>query len=229
MKSLSKLFAFMMAILIAGTITANHDPRPKIKIDGGPVYMHLDFLTLGKVTKTMNMGGFRFDLNIRPVGGLVVKPVILYGKSKKSYVKGGNISVGHLIPIGTKILLLPSVGWNYSKIQSPVDMPSFPKEVYPEIFRSNGPLAGLDVYFNFAKNWRICASVQYIWSKTQMNIGSLFETHSKSKGPSWGIMIEKDFCESWSVNLGAAYNVSLSKELHGVRGAGVKLGIAKWF
>ena len=54
-------------------------------------------------------------------------------------------------------------------------------------------------------------------------------TKSKPKGSNYGVMIEHDLNDRWSINLGGAYNTSLTKEKHGIRGYGGRLGCAYWF
>ncbi len=70
---------------------------------------------------------------------------------------------------------------------------------------------------------------QYVWSRTITRIKGFKDTKSSPKGSNYSVMIESDINEKWSVNLGAAYNTSLTKEKHGLRGYGVRWGFAYWF
>jgi hypothetical protein len=42
-------------------------------------------------------------------------------------------------------------------------------------------------------------------------------------------MLETDINDCWSVNIGGAYNISLSHEKHGLRAYGGRLALAYWF
>lgn len=140
--------------------------------------------------------------------------------------------------------MTPVVGyaWGYFKTKfdkeylvgvTPELQPILAKLETRETFRSKGPFLGIEASLKFCPRWRIIGYFQYSWSNTKTNLDienfAKILAKSSSKGPSYSAMIEHDLNDCWSINFGAAYNISLSKEKHGLRGYGCKLGIAYWF
>ena len=206
------------------------------KVDVGPAYIHVDVLESGKTVGRMDMGGVKSDATVVVWKGLCLKPYILYGYQNKSrHLFSGGGGIGHYTPITDTISITPSIGCLYTEVKTnltvhPENSP-FPLDVR-ERFRSVTPYLGMDITWCFCPTWRICAQYQYCWSRTHTKLTSDFFTKNSSShswGPSYSLLLEKDLNNKWSVNVGAAYNISLSKEKHGIRGYGVKLAIAYWF
>jgi outer membrane scaffolding protein for murein synthesis (MipA/OmpV family) len=98
-----------------------------------------------------------------------------------------------------------------------------------EKFRSISPYLSIEGSYTFTKGWRVVGTIQYSYSRTHTIVKPLVDDKSHSEGFSYSAMIEHDLTQQWSVNLGGAYNLSLTKEKHGMRIWGFKLGIARWF
>lgn len=216
------------------------------KVDLGLAYVHLDSLTSGRTTHSADLAAIRADVNIKLFKGLIVKPTVLYGASSPFHVNSEDslfaaaITVGHCLPVTEKFLVQPNIGYTYTRMKTvfngstvAVDPQLGQVEIrfhgIKQAFRSNGPSLGLEGYYFFTDCFRACASIQYIWSKTHSEVHGLYSDSSYTKGPSYSAMLEYDIDKCWSVNIGGAYNISLTKEKHGLRAAGVKLGIARWF
>lgn len=204
----------------------------KGKIDIGPAYVHLDILESGHTVDTKNLFAVRADACVLVYKGLCLKPTFLTSCNSTELMSGG-IGIGHYTPIGTDFSITPSVGCNFTYLRTTVDLeiPFLPTRLtVTERFRSTSPYVGIDATWNFYPQWRLGGTFQYAWSRTTTIFRSLDVTSKTScQGPSYAAVLEHDFNDCFSVNLGAAYNISLSKEKHGLRAAGVKLGFVYWF
>lgn len=215
------------------------------KVDFGPVYVHLDVLESGHTVKKLDFGGFKLNgtIMIKEGYGFCVKPDVIYATGHDGELLAGSLGFGHVTPINDKFCVTPTVGLTLSNLSTNYNAlpPRTPIKLHlRERFRSLAPFIGLDVNYTIIKGLRICGNFQYSWSRTHTKIKTqhtMNDTEIKnkyiskgdSKGPSYALMIEKDLNDKYSIHLGAAYNSSLSHEKHGLRGYGIKLGVARWF
>lgn len=200
------------------------------KVEVGPAFIHLDILESGHTIRTLDLMAVKADACFCVWNGISIKPTFLYGSNRGSVLSTGAV-LGQYIPLTDCLAIMPGVGLNYSQIKTRVDVPTpfFVLENVREKFRSWAPYLNLDIYYNFTTNWRVCGYIQYAWSTTHTTLEDLFRAKSHCKGPNYGLMLEYDVNEKWSVNVGAAYNISLSKERHGIRATGLKVALAYWF
>ena len=98
-----------------------------------------------------------------------------------------------------------------------------------ERFRSCSPYLALELSYTFRPFCRLVLNYQYAWSRTHTTISRIVNEKSHSEGFSYSGMLEHDLNNNWSVSVGGAYNVSLTKEKHGLRAYGCKVGVAYWF
>lgn len=201
------------------------------KIDAGPTFLHIDVLESGHTIKKINMAGVKADGTWMIWNGVCLKPTILYGQQGNSQIMSGGCGLGHYTPIGSKCSITPSVGCNFTQFKTTIHYPFVPGFIVAlkEKFYSISPYVALDATYCFIKGWRLVASYQYSWSRSYTKIKGYDNTKSSPEGSNYGLMVERDLNDSWSINLGAAYNSSLTKEKHGIRGYGVRLGFAYWF
>jgi hypothetical protein len=203
------------------------------KVDFAPAFVHIDVLESGHTVSRMDMLAFKTDATIliKKGYGFCVKPTLLCGTTGRSHgdLISGGVGLGHCTPINDKLTVTPSFGVIFTQIRTRTSIPFLGLHHLKEKFRSTSPYLGLDVTYTFLPCWRICAMYQYAWSHTHTKITGIGSDKSRSDGPNYGIMLEHDLRDNLSVQLGAAYNITLSKEKHGLRGTGVKAGIAYWF
>lgn len=201
------------------------------KIDVGPAFVHIDILESGHTVKRMDMWAFRGDFSYTLYEGLYIKPTVLYGhgSAAKGGIFSGGAALGYYVPCNKKLAIAPMVGVSYTHLWTKIDFPPFMLENLQERFKSVSPFIGIDLYWTICPGLRLSGSFQYSWSRTHTTIQKLIKDKSRSKGPIYGLMLEYDLSEKWSINIGGAYNISLSKEKHGLRGTGAKLGLAYWF
>ncbi|MEI8125931.1 MAG: hypothetical protein WCG42_09255 [Parachlamydiaceae bacterium] len=201
------------------------------KFDFGPAYLHIDVLQSGHTIQTLNMPGLRIDSTVIVWKGVCVKPFLTYGGKGSSQIYNLGCGVGHYTPIGDKCSITPSVGVAYTNFKTHFHVPTSSEVsiVLEEQFQSISPYVGIDASYCFYKGWRLVGSYQYLWSFSQTEIKGQPTTNSQPKGSCYGLMVEYDVNNKWSINLGAAYNISLTKEKHGLRGYGARLGFAYWF
>lgn len=249
-KNKISLFFLAIALFTFGGIQVA-EAQCSAKVDLGLAYVHLDNLTSGKTTHSADLAALRADVNFKLFKGLIVKPYVLYGASSPFRTNSDDsifttgLTVGHCFPICEKLIIQPNIGWTYTRSKTVFNQ-SFIEVIPPlgpvnvhfhgitQTFNSNGPSVGLDAYYSFTKCFRASISFQYIWSRTHAEVHNPFgpdpfNDKSDSKGASWSAMLEYDINDCWSVNVAGAYNNSLSKEKHGLRAAGAKLGLARWF
>lgn len=220
----TRLTAIFSALFLSTTLLADS----KAKIDAGPAFVHLDILESGKTIDRMDMPAIRADASYMFENGIALKPTVLYGSNKGSLFTIG-ASIGQYIPLNDEWSFLPNVGIAYGYVRTSVDFPVFGLHGLKERFRSISPFLGLDAYYAINPTFRVCGSFQYSWSRTHTEIQHLGKSKSHCQGPNYSLLVEKDINPSWSINIGMGYNISLTKEKHGLRGTGIKLGLAHWY
>lgn len=248
---MNRLFLALIVPFLASVYSLNADVCGKV--DAGPTYIHIDVLQSGKTVKRIDMGGVKADSSIVVWKGLCVKPTFLYGNGHGEIISAGG-SVGHYSPFWEKFSLTPAIGCVYTQLGTtiPVSLPEEVLRLLPPIprghakerFYSVSPYLALDFTWTFTPGWRIVAVYQYSWSRTLTTIGlnkafkpveSLvgpvdnYKEWSHSQGSNYGLMLEGDINQCWSVSIGGAYNLGLSKEKHGLRAYGARIAIAYWF
>jgi hypothetical protein len=198
------------------------------RIDIGPTLLSVDILESGKTIETLHMKGIKGDATILVWKGLCIKPSFLWGTGDGE-LANFSIGIGHYIPINDDLLLVPSVGVTFSKLHTKVDFEEFGLFDLKEKFRSISPYIGLEFCYKIIEKWYLLGMVQYAWSRTHTTIDPIVSDKSKSVGPNYSLAIEYNFIKDWAVTLGVGYNLSLTKEKHGIRGKGIKLGLAYYF
>jgi hypothetical protein len=201
------------------------------KFEVAPTFIHIDVLEQRNTVKKINMGALRSEGNFIISKGWVLKPLVLYGKGDNGELTTASIGFGRCIPLGKRFLLTPSVGTTYTCLNTSF---TFEHEIFgplefKESFHSVSPYIGLELNYRIKPNLRLGASVQYAWSRSKTKIKHLLTHKGNSEGPNYSALLEYDFNQKWSINVGFAYNESLSKEKDGLRGYGAKLGFVRWF
>lgn len=201
------------------------------KIDAGAAYVHLDILESGRTIDSKDLLAFRGEATVLVYQGWCVKPVFVISCNPSDFIIGG-LGIGHYTPLTDTFSVTPSVGCAFTYLRTTIDI-EIPvieqKMTFKERFQSASPYVAIDLSWCFYPKWRICGTFQYAWSQTHTTIKHLLRDKSHTQGPAYALMIERDINSRLSVNLAGAYNISLSKEKHGLRGAGIKAGLAYWF
>ncbi len=218
------IFFFIASFFCMKTINA----EIKGKIDAGPAFVHLDILESDRTVKTMDLVAVKVDGTLVLHEGLCLKPNILYGANNGSLFVTG-LGLGYILPINETWTVTPSIGMTYTHVKTTINIPFLNLFHLKEKFHSKSAYVCLEGTYNINACWRVNASYQYAWSRSMTKITALPDTNSKTQGPSYALQLEKDLNKFWSVNIGVAYNLSLTKEKHGLRAYGTKIGIAHWF
>jgi len=202
------------------------------KVDFGATFMDVDFLQSGHTQKTDHMAGFKGDATIQIIGGVVFKPGFIWGKGNGE-LASGTLGIGHCTPIFKGFTLIPSAGVVFSYLTTEIDV-EVPElgillKDQRERFRSVSPYVALEFCYTFLEKWSLMGGYQYSWSRTHTKISNIVSDTSSCSGSNYSLGIEYSIDKRWAVNLGAGYNISLSKEKHGVRGKGIKIGLAYYF
>lgn len=193
----------------------------------------------------MDLGAIKGDVNWKFWEPLLIKPTVLYGKGRgKDEAVQAGFGLGACIPFKDKWYFTPTLGVNWGWIKTgfeldvPMPIADAPPNMPPfinvhlkltEKFRSISPYVAFEASYTIVKGWRAVGNIQYSYSRTHTFIKPLVHDKSHSQGFSYSAMIEHDLNQKISINVGAAYNLSLTKEKHGMRIWGFKLGLAYWF
>lgn len=197
------------------------------RIDVSEALISLDILESGKTIETINMNGLKADAIIAVYKGICIKPGMIIAGTHGQF-SSYSIGLGQYIPVTDSFSVLPSIGVTWSYLHTRVDFPGFQQFNLKEKFRSTSPFLSLELSYKYC-DWRITGLYQYAWSRTHTTIRPLFSDKSHSEGPNYGLSLEYSVSENWAVNVGAGYNITLSKEKHGLRGKGMKFGLAYYF
>ncbi len=199
------------------------------KIDLAPTFLHLDVLESGKTVNKMDMAGGKLDIAYSIYKGLILKPSALLAISDDGNLATISFGIGYYFPVTEKISVSPTVGYGYNYISTYIDLVDFGLKDLKETFHSYGPYVGVELYYKIKEDFRVVGSIQYSWSRTHTLIEHLVNSKDHSQGFNYALMVEKDLTKNFSTNIGIGYNLSLSKEKHGLRGYGVKWGFVYWF
>lgn len=212
------MYYFLLPLLlISSYLSAGCDAR----IDIGPAFASIDMLESGHTVRTYNLGAIKGDAAV-VYQGFAVKPSFLYADGDAN-LTSGSIGFGFCIPVLEDVYVTPSYGFTETRFKSKI-----------EKFTSHGQYVALDLSWSFMKGWRVYGMYQWCWSRvhtTMYNLAPFPIKFPKShcKGPNYALALEHDISDSFSVSLAGGYNTSLSKEKHGLRGKGVKLGLVYWW
>lgn len=199
------------------------------KLDIGPTLMDIDILESGKTIETLHMKGVKGDATLVFWKGISLKGGFLFGEGHgklSSYYVG----LGQCVPVTDDLLLVPSVGVAFSRLHTTVDFEQLHLYDLKEKFHSSSPYIALDICYKLTDRLTLMGMVQYAWCRTYTTIKPLVDhDKSKSQGPNYNLGLDYSLNDHWSVTFGVGYNETLTKEKHGLRGKGAKLGIAYYF
>lgn len=203
----------------------------KGKLEVAASYVHIDLIQSGITMKDIDMPAIRVEGAWNMGKGMYIKPFGMWGKKDESELITAGACLGVCIPLGKCFLVSPSVGANYTRLDTTIDLlfgdGSF--FTFDETFDGWAPYIGLEITYRLRSNLRLSLSGQYAWSRSETEIKDLLKATSDSRGPAYAAMIEYDFSDFWSVNFATAYNESYSREKNGIRGRGGKIGLVRWF
>lgn len=198
------------------------------KVDVGPTFLSVDLLKSGKTEETIRMYGFKADSTLCVYQGIALKPSLMLAWGQGRLV-AGSIAAGYYLPITKEFKILPNVGMNWSYLSTHLDIEEASLYHLRERFRSSSPFVGIDLCYSINPKWTIIGCYQYAWCKTYTKIEHVANERSHSSGSNYSLGMEYSYNDQFSFNFGVGYNISLSKEKHGLRGKGFKLGAAYYF
>lgn len=222
-----RFFLFFITATLTITSSLLH-AEIKGKVDVGFVYIDIDILESGKTIETLHTKGVRGDATVLLYQGFCIKPSFTWAQGKGT-LTSGTIAAGYYIPICNSLKILPSVGITFSYLETRIDLEPFNLFNLKERFRSESPFLGLEVCYSITDRWTLMGVYQYGWSHTHTKIKPVVSSKSHSCGPNYSLGIEYTLSQNWAISLAGGYNIMLSKEKHGLRGKGAKLGIAYYF
>lgn len=223
MNRLVKLFLFYLCL-----ITASAQATIEGRVDIGYAWIDIDVLESGKTVDRMHVNSVKGDATISIYKGLCVKPGFVWG-SGDGDIESFTLAMGQYFPLTERFAVLPYVGVGYGRIHTHIDIPEFGLFHLKEQFHSVSPYIGLDVNFKPFDRCTIFGIVQYIWSSTDTKIENLPKDKSHSEGFNYALVFEYEVYKNFCLSLAGGYNTSLTKEKHGFRMKGAKIGLAYYF
>jgi len=211
--------------------------QPKGKIDAGPTYLNVGVYLNGTKVKTSHFYGGSATGTLLPFYGLCCDTQLLDGIVLKPrlLVAGGDgdiwntgLGIGYYIPLGD-FSLIPQFGASKGGLRT-----SAPDVILgPDVTqhsKSWSSFVGLDLSYTYC-DWMFSVSYQYAWSHTRTSYDVLpgLAFNEKADGSNVAVQVDYFFNPCWSINAAAAYNESLSKENHGLKIYGFRLGLGYTF
>ncbi|MFV0339016.1 MAG: hypothetical protein ACK5MA_00080 [Parachlamydiaceae bacterium] len=198
------------------------------RFDVGPAFASIDMLESGHTKRTLNLWGVRADATILIWKGLCIKPTFL-SVDGNANLNSGSIALGFCFPIVDKVSVTPSYGYTETRFKSRINFREFNLLNLREKFHSKGQFVAVDGCWTFIPGARVYAGFQWAWSRVHTTVRPLYKVTQHCQGPSYSGCLEYDLTPCLSINIAGAYNLSLSKEKHGLRGKGGKLGLVYWY
>jgi hypothetical protein len=218
------LFVLLVAMIIPSILRAQCHG----KIDVGASLISVDVLESGKTEETLHMNAIKADAILLVTKGLAIKPGMIWGRGDGSLFVG-SLGVGHFWPIHDRIMLLPTIGVAYSQLHTHIDLEDIGLFHLKEKFHSTSVFVALEFSFRITEKWSLIGMAQYAWSRTHTTIDPIVSSKGNSNGPNYNLGIEYSFNKNWAINAGVGYNISLSREKHGLRAKGAKIGAVYYF
>lgn len=203
------------------------------KIDVGPVYANIKVLESGQTVEDLDMWGVRGDGTIQVWKALCVKPMVTYIEGDARFF-ATSLAAGVFLPLSDRLSIFPNAGVGYTYLKSNIDKPLLGLSDLDERFRSVAPSLGIDATFQVTPCIQLSGTYQYSWPRTVTILhsplfGQILNAKSSSRGPVYAAEVDYFLNDNWSVNLSGGYNLSFTKEKHGFKGKGVRLGIGyRW-
>lgn len=195
------------------------------KIDGGIVGLNVTLLEHGHKVKTLSMIGISSNATILVCDGWCIKPKVVVASGDGDLWNLGS-GIGYFLPVSDYLNITPNVGVAYSSIETHRDLPGLPDA--DEIYNAWNPWVGFDIGVNLTPVWTVSLMYQYAWSSCKTQIGP-FRSKTESRGSNYAVQTDYYFRNDWSVNLAVGSYDSQSKELHGTKTKGIRLGVGYFF
>ncbi len=235
MKILKKLVCLCL-ILIAPTLSYAYQIRGRADVSF--LGMSISHLIDNKTANKSNVYGSRVDATIVPFEGygIAFKPMALYATGDGDLLQGG-IQIAHYTPINDCITLVPGIGYTYSDLRSKIkiQLPNVGPFTFNQKVDSNIIFCACDVYYKIDEQWMLTGVFQYGWARSHSKIHSMdvFGTNiveeGSSDGPSFAGIVDYYITKSWSISTAVGYSKTLSKERHGLKALGYKVGLGYLF
>jgi len=203
----------------------------KGRVEAAPIYMHLDVVQSGKTNHKVDMVGVRTDGTIVPFErvGFCLKPYYFAGWNKNSsHLYQYGIGFGHYTPVNETITIIPIVGVSASRLQTFFDS-AFLGPHLKERFRSRSLYLAGELIYKFNECFYVTGVYQYAWARTETDIDVIGTSKGNSQGSNYAVVIDYYVKNNVSIATAFGYTNSLSKEKHGLKGYGIKCGIAYLF
>lgn len=195
------------------------------KLDVGIVQLDVDIVSFGQVTQNLKMRGVSGSGVFQLYKAWILKPGFALAEGDGSYY-GANLATGLYLPLNDQWAITPGIGGSWSQTHSLVDL-TFPIP----LTNANQDMNTLSSLLEVGVVWtpQPCLSfqgaVQWAWVQTKTSLPPiLIDNKTESSGFNYLGQVEYFISERHSVNAGAAWYSSRSRESHGSDVLGVRLG-----
>jgi hypothetical protein len=219
---------FLLPIPLSGDDCQDATWRCPGRVDLGPAYASIDMLESGHTVRTLNLYGGKIDATLPLYKSLCIKPSYLFANGKAN-LNSWSLGVAVCIPFLSKFYFTPSLGYTETHFKSRLNLRGYGLFHLREKFKSEGLYLGADLCWCITDTWRTYFQYNFAWSYVKTTIRPVSKTRDHTQGPSYALALEKDLASWCSICIAGGYNISLSKEKHGLRGKGAKLGLVFWY
>jgi len=229
---MKKLTQILLTCLCA--ITSYASAEIEGRVDIGYAWIDIDVIESGHTVDKMHVNAVKGDATISLYKGFCVKPGFVWGTGDGD-IESFTLGFGQYIPVAenicflAKFSVLPYAGIGYTRIHTHIDLEQFGLFDLKEQFHSWTPYIGIDLNFKLNDKFTLFGIVQYGWSRTHTKVGDFPKDKSHSEGFNYALVLEYNVYKNWCISLGGGYNLGLTKEKHGFRIKGAKLGLAYYF
>jgi hypothetical protein len=215
----------MLTAALCLSLPAISDAADFGKVELAPTYIHLDVLRNNNTAKTLELPAVKADGTFILYKGFCLKASGLVA-SNDGELANASLGFGQIIPVGERIYLTPQAGVGYTYMNTSM---TYYGVAFDETLYAVAPYIGLDTSYKITDAIRVATNVQYSWSTSKTTFNHFLpEQKGYSQGFSVGGMFEYDVTDSFSMNIGGAYNASMDKAKNGLRGFGFKYGFSYW-
>ncbi|GAB4237376.1 MAG: hypothetical protein Tsb0021_17210 [Chlamydiales bacterium] len=208
-------------------ITLPSEAAVKGRVEAAPIYLHLRTIFSGQTNKEVDLYGGRADATLIPIenNGFCIKPFLFGGAGKDSDLISYGCGIGYFFPV-KNFYLIPTVGISRTRFDIP-----FVSTIgnLDQKFRSVSYNVGGEIIYKWNECLYFTGVYQYGFAHTTTDIELLGRSTGHSQGSNYAAVIDYYIRECAALSLGFGYNTSLSRERHGLKGYGLKFGLAYLF
>jgi len=199
----------------------------KVSVYGA--YIHLELLDHDNPTTYVDAACGRIEGCWRFWDGFTIEPMFMGGGNFDDEYITTSLGIGYVVPLLDCFSITPSVGGIYTYIKTKTVFEPAGLRDLNETFNIWSPYIRLAASWTFFPSLRLYGHYQYAWSENYISITHLPKMTEWWSGSNVELVLQYDFYECWSIDLGGEYTYSLKDSKRGIQSYGAKLGLVRWF